>query len=323
MDNIRKIGVLTSGGDSPGMNAAIRAVVRFGIDLRFEVYGIERGFTGLIEGDVRRMDRFSVADILQRGGTILKTARSEKFMTKEGFSAAVENIGKFGLDALIVIGGNGSLKGAKALADAGVRVAFIPASIDNDLGYTEASIGFDTAVNTVLDAITRIRDTSSAHERTTVIEVMGRDCGDIALYSGVAGGAEFVLLPEVKTDIEDMIYKVTEGIDRGKMHSIIIRAEGAEPSSDETVRQISQRTGRDVRLVVLSYLQRGGSPTLRDRLIATDFARAAVEIIRTGGSGFAVGLSCGGVTDFPIEEAISYTKPFERNVYEAIDILSR
>ena len=183
-----RIGVLTSGGDSPGMNAAVRAIVRFGIDRGMEVYGISRGYEGLIDGEIEKMERRSVGDILQRGGTILKTARSKRFMTEEGQERAVRNLETFRIDALVVIGGNGSYAGALELSKRGVPVICLPGTIDNDLGYTDYTIGFDTAVNTVLDAITRIRDTSSAHERTTVIEVMGRHCGDIAIYSGLAGG---------------------------------------------------------------------------------------------------------------------------------------
>ena len=320
---MKRIGVLTSGGDAPGMNAAVRSVVRYGINAGFEVYGIYRGFEGLIDGEMKEMSRRSVGDILQRGGTILKTARSERFMTEEGMNRALGNIDTFGIDGLVVIGGNGSFNGALELSKRGVNVMGIPGTIDNDLAYTEQTIGFDTAVNTVLDAVTRLRDTSSAHERTTVIEVMGRECGDIALYSGLAGGAEYVLLPEVESDVNDLCMKVIEGINEGKQHSIIIRAEGASVSSKETVETLSERTGREVKLVVLSYLQRGGSPTLRDRLLATECGDKAVELLDAGIANKAIGLVQGEVMGFDIEEALAQEHEFDRRMYDAIGILSK
>ncbi|MEE0515894.1 MAG: ATP-dependent 6-phosphofructokinase, partial [Emergencia sp.] len=204
---MKRIGILTSGGDSPGMNAAIRSVVRCGIEAGFEVYGIYRGYEGLLDGDIKELDRSSVGDVLHRGGTILKTARSEKFRTDEGQRHAVNMLETFGIEGLVVIGGDGSLRGGADLSRKGIRVMGLPGTIDNDLGYTDYTIGFDTAVTTVLDAIGKIRDTSSSHERTTVVEVMGRHCGDIALYSGLAGGAEAVLIPEIETDFNELCRK--------------------------------------------------------------------------------------------------------------------
>ncbi len=321
---MERIAVLTSGGDSPGMNAAVRAVVRCGIEAGMSVYGIERGYEGLIDGDFVEMDRRSVGDILQRGGTILKTARSSRFMTDEGIERAVRNLETFRIDALIVIGGNGSLAGALKLAEKyGVAVMGIPATIDNDLAYTDITIGFDTAVNTVLDAITRIRDTSSAHERTTVVEVMGRDCGDIALYSGMAGGAEIVLLPEVKMDINDVCRKILESVNSGKKHSVIIRAEGFYLSSQEVVETIAERTGRDVKLVVLSYIQRGGSPSFRDRMFATECGVKAVELLSSGIVNKALGMSDGIVMGFDLKEALEVEPVFQQEVYDALDVLSK
>ena len=217
-----KIGVLTSGGDSPGMNAAIRAVVRCGIETGMEVYGIYRGYEGLLDGEIRLLDRNSVGDILHRGGTILKTARSERFKTEEGQQHAVSMLETFGIEGLVIIGGDGSLRGGCELDRRGIRVMGLPGTIDNDLGYTDFTIGFDTAVSTVLDAVTKIRDTSSSHERTTVIEVMGRHCGDIALYAGLAGGAEGILIPEIDTDINELCKMIVIGANRGKQHSISI-----------------------------------------------------------------------------------------------------
>ena len=318
-----RIGVLTSGGDSPGMNAAVRAIVRFGIDRGMEVYGISRGYEGLIDGEIEKMERRSVGDILQRGGTILKTARSKRFMTEEGQERAVRNLETFRIDALVVIGGNGSYAGALELSKKGVPVICLPGTIDNDLGYTDYTIGFDTAVNTVLDAITRIRDTSSAHERTTVIEVMGRHCGDIAIYSGLAGGAEYVLIPEVEPDLNDISLKILEGVNKGRLHSIIINAEGSMYPSDVLVENLSERTGREVKLVVLSYLQRGGSPTLQDRLLATECGAKAVELIDNGIYNKAIGTVGGEIMGFDLEEALKQENCFDRRLYDAIGVLSK
>lgn len=318
-----KVGILTSGGDSPGMNAAVRAVVRFGIAKGMKIYGIYRGYEGLIDGEIEEMDRRSVGDILQRGGTMLKTARSERFMTLEGRKKALTTIETFGLDALVVVGGNGSFAGALELSKMGVNVMCIPGTIDNDLGYTESTIGFDTAVNTVLEAITRIRDTSSSHERTTVIEVMGRHCGDIALYAGIAGGAEAVLLPEEPRDVNSVCRKIIEGSNQGKQHSIIIKAEGYPMDSQELVKEISNRTGRPVRLVVLSYLQRGGSPTLADRLLATRCGDKAVELLGAGLMNKAIGQVDGKVLGFNLEKALAEPGNFDRHMYESVDILSQ
>lgn len=320
---MRKIGVLTSGGDSPGMNAAIRAVVRCGIDAGIEVYGIERGYEGLLDGDIRQMDRSSVGDILHRGGTILKTARSERFRQPEWIDRAAEILHTFGIEGLVVIGGDGSLHGGEELSRRGIKVMGLPGTIDNDLNYTDYTIGFDTAVNTVLDAISKIRDTSSAHDRTTVIEVMGRHCGDIALYAGLAGGAECVLIPEEPVDVNAVIRKIIEGSNRGKLHSIIIKAEGTEPSSEELVKKIEHLTGKETRLVVLSYLQRGGSPSLRDRLLATMCAAKAVELLKEDSPSKAIGTSEGKVTAYDLSEALDFPKEVDKEMFDLIDVLSR
>lgn len=320
---MKKIAVLTSGGDAPGMNAAIRAVVRYGIYHDMEVYGIKRGYEGLIEGDLERMYRRSVGDILQRGGTILKTARSKEFMTEEGMKKANDTLKEFKIEDLVVIGGNGSLTGAKLLSEKfGVNVMGIPGTIDNDLPYTDNTIGFDTALNTVLNAITRIRDTSSAHERTTIIEVMGRHCGDIALYAGITGGAESVLVPELDYDLDAVCDKVIAGIKSGKLHDIIIKAEGVPVKSEDILRTIKERTGRDVKLVVLSYLQRGGSPTFRDRMLATECGVRAVELIALGKRNRALGERDGRVVDMDLAEALDATRGFDYDMYKGVDILS-
>lgn len=318
-----KIGVLTSGGDAPGMNAAIRAVVRCGIDAGMEVYGIKRGFDGLLDGEIEQMSLSSVGDILHRGGTVLKTARSERFSTEEGVKRAKVILGTFGIDALVVIGGDGSMRGALELSKLGVNVMCLPGTIDNDLAYTDFTIGFDTAVNTVLDAISKVRDTSFAHERNTIIEVMGRHCGDIALYSGVGGGAEAVLIPEIEADVNRICRKILQGAARGKLNSIIINAEGSGISSDKLAKEIAAVTGRETRIVVLSYLQRGGVPTLDDRLLASQSGAKAVELIKTGIRNKAIGTVSGKIQTFEIEGALNEKCEFNHELYELIDVLSK
>lgn len=320
---MRKIGVLTSGGDSPGMNAAIRAVVRCGIDAGFEVWGIERGFEGLLDGELRVMDRSSVGDILHRGGTILKTARSERFMEDRWIDKAADLLKTLNIDGLVVIGGDGSLHGGLKLAERGITVMGLPGTIDNDLNYTDFTIGFDTAVSTVLEAVSKIRDTSSAHDRTSVIEVMGRHCGDIALYSAVTGGAECVLLPEKEEDINRVCRKIIEGSNRGKLHSIIIKAEGTPTPGDELVKIIEEKTGRETKLIVLSYLQRGGSPTMNDRLLATLCAEKAVTLLGEDSKSKAIGVSDGHIVAYDLADALKMPGTFDENLYSLIDVLGK
>ena len=320
---MKRIGVLTSGGDSPGMNAAIRAVVRCGLDEGLEVFGIERGFEGLLDGDIKQMQRYSVGDILQRGGTILKSARSDRFMEDKWVKYGANMLRTFGIDGIVAIGGNGSLKGGLALSKEGVKVMGVPGTIDNDLGYTDFTIGFDTAVNTVLEAITKIRDTSSAHNRTTIIEVMGRNCGDIALYAGLAGGAECAVVPEKPFDINAICRKIIEGANRGKLHSIVIKAEGTPMPSDEMVNYISENTGKDTKLVVLSYLQRGGSPTLADRNLATLCGAKAVELLKYDSQSKAIGIVDNRIVAYDLEDAMNLKREFDENMYRLIDVLSK
>ncbi|MCI9476012.1 MAG: 6-phosphofructokinase [Emergencia sp.] len=320
---MKRIGVLTSGGDSPGMNAAIRAVVRCGIEAGMEVYGIKRGYEGLLDGEICQLDRNSVGDILHRGGTILKTARSKRFRTEEGQAHAVNVLETFGIEGLVVIGGDGSLRGGCDLNRRGIRVMGLPGTIDNDLGYTDFTIGFDTAVSTVLEGISKIRDTSSSHERTTVIEVMGRHCGDIALYAGLAGGAEAVLIPEIDMDINELCRKILIGANRGKQHSIIIKAEGVEISTAALTATIEERTGRETRPVVLSYLQRGGSPTLRDRMLATMTGAKAVELLRADAGSKAIGTVNGEIVSYDLQEALEQKREIDREMYDLIGILSK
>ncbi|MCI8609105.1 MAG: 6-phosphofructokinase [Firmicutes bacterium] len=320
---MKRIGILTSGGDSPGMNAAIRSVVRCAIDRGMEVYGIHRGYEGLLDGEITRMDRNSVGDILHRGGTILKTARSQRFQTDEGVSRAAEMLGTFGIEGLVVIGGDGSLHGGLELSRKGISVMGLPGTIDNDLGYTDYTIGFDTAVSTVLEAISKLRDTSSAHDRTTVVEVMGRHCGDIALYAGLAGGAEAVLLPEVNQDVNEICRHIIEGRNRGKLHSIIIKAEGADISSQQLAETIEQKTGKETKVAVLSYLQRGGSPTLQDRNLATLTAAKAVELLWDDAESKAIGICRGEIVAYDLAEALTVKREFDQEMYDLISVLSK
>lgn len=277
MVSIKKIGVLTSGGDAPGMNAAIRAVVRTGISNGIEVMGIRKGYNGLIRGEMETMTLRSVSDIIHRGGTILQTVRCPEFETDEGLNKAMDIVGIFDLDAIVVIGGDGSLRGARDISKKGLPVIGIPGTIDNDIGGTDYSIGYDTALNTVQDAIDKIRDTAYSHERCSVVEVMGRHSGYIALNVGIAGGAEVVLVPERKYDMDtDVIKPILEGRNRGKKHYIVIVAEGAGKSL-KIADEIQNRTGIETRATILGHLQRGGSPTVRDRVTASMMGTRAVE----------------------------------------------
>ncbi|MBR0114619.1 MAG: 6-phosphofructokinase [Firmicutes bacterium] len=301
--------ILTSGGDAPGMNACIRAVVRGCLAKDIDVFGVRQGYEGLLGGDFYRMDVSSVADIIHRGGTILRTARSERFMTNEGLREASDILEKFGIEALVVIGGNGSLTGAMELADvSGIRIFGIPGTIDNDRAYTDYSIGFDTAVNTVVNAIGNIRDTSSSLGRTTVIEVMGRNCGDIALHAGLAGGAETVIVPEVPYDIDEICRNIIAGVNRGKLHSIILKAEGIGLSTQALAEILQLKTGCETKTVILGYIQRGGSPTARDRVLASRLGFRAAELIEQGAEGCAVGIRGEKIIEVPFEEALAMKK---------------
>lgn len=320
---MKRIGVMTSGGDSPGMNACIRAVVRGALYNDMEVYGIRRGFEGLIDGEVEEMDVSSVADIIHRGGTILRTARSDRFLTKDGFTRACNMLDTFGIEGLAVIGGDGSLRGAADLDLAGIRVMGLPGTIDNDLAYTDYTIGFDTAVNTALMAIGNTRDTSSSHGRTTIIEVMGRYCGDIALYAGLAGGAETILVPEQKLDVSAISKKLLIGKNRGKLHSIIIKAEGVDMSSDELSHILEDRTGLETKVVILGYIQRGGSPTARDRLLASRIGYRAVELLRDESTSKAIGIRGDEIISVDIHDALKMPKVSNADeIIELSDILS-
>ncbi len=315
-----KLAVLTSGGDASGMNAAIRAVVRSAIYLKMQVYGVYQGFEGLMAGNLHEMTLGSVADIIHRGGTILQTSRSDLFMQEKGMEQAKKSLKKLGINNLVVIGGNGSLTGGYEFSRIGINVIGIPATIDNDVVYTR-SIGYDTAVNTVLNAINHIRDTASSHGRVFIIEVMGRRCGEIALAAGVAGGAESILVPEIKTDLEHIIAKIESGMNRGKLHSIIIVAEGVYPVMD-LQNYIIERTGQDTRITILGHIQRGGTPTAADRILASQMGKMAVDCIATGQKNLMVAVREERLLTIPLGEVINGTKTPELEMFELARILS-
>lgn len=318
---MKTIGVLTSGGDAPGMNAAIRAVVRTGISHNIRMMGIRQGYNGLITGDIDDMVTSSVADIIHRGGTVLRTARSDEFETEEGFKKALNVIEVFGIDGLVVLGGDGTMKGAKALSDAGIPTICIPCTIDNDLNYTDYTIGFFTAVETVVDAISKLRDTSSSHGRANIVEVMGRNCGDIAIYSGLAGGAESVIIPEIDFNVDEVCKRVLQGKNRGKLHHIIVLAEGVG-NPYEIAEEIIDKTGIGTRVTVLGHIQRGGTPTAFDRIMASEMGKQSIELLLANKKGRAMGIKCNSIFDMDITDALKQAKKFDMNIYETAKLLS-
>jgi len=319
---MKRIAVLTSGGDAPGMNAAIRAVVRAANYDHMEVYGVERGYQGLIEGEMQMLSRRSVSDTIQRGGTILKTARSQEFETYEGRKRAAEALSERGIDGLVVIGGDGSLRGANDLwKEFGIKVVGLPGTIDNDLGYTDRTIGFDTAVNTALAAINNLRDTMSSHDRVVIVQVMGRRSGEIALHAGLAGGAEVILVPEKPVDFDEVASILNRGKAVGKSSGIVVLAEGACPL-EQAMTELKSRTGLSFRSTVLGYIQRGGSPSMEDRVLASRLGVRAVALLKEGKGGRVVGVKGGAVIDLPIEEALKIPAPFDEELYEQAKILS-
>jgi 6-phosphofructokinase 1 len=319
---MKTIAVLTSGGDAPGMNAAIRAVVRTALDKGLKVMGVKRGYSGLINGELFEMKRYDVSDIIQRGGTVLRTARCAEFLTDEGRRKAAGVLKVFGVDGLVVIGGNGSFIGAQKLSKLGVATVGIPGTIDNDLPYTDYTLGFDTTLNTVLDAINKIRDTSTSHERVSIVEVMGRDCGDIALYSGIAGGAETVILPEKGYDFNELCRSILEGKLEGKMHNLIIVAEGIGGSA-ELAKKVEEVTGIETRATILGHIQRGGSPSSFDRMLASKMGVRAVEVLIEGESSRVIGTRENKITDDDIDEALAIPRKFDESLYEISKMLSK
>ncbi|WP_096153001.1 MULTISPECIES: 6-phosphofructokinase [Bacillus] len=318
---MKRIGVLTSGGDSPGMNAAVRAVVRKAIFHNVEVYGVYRGYAGLIEGDIKKLEIGSVGDIIHRGGTMLYTARCEEFKTVEGQLKGIEQLKKFGIEGLVVIGGDGSYQGAKKLTEHGFPCVGVPGTIDNDIAGTDFTIGFDTALNTVIDAIDKIRDTATSHERTYVIEVMGRHAGDLALWAGLAGGAETILIPEAKDDMDEVIARLKRGAERGKKHSIIVVAEGVG-SGVEYGKKIEESTKFETRVSVLGHIQRGGSPTAFDRVLASRLGAYAVELLLEGQGGRCVGIENNVLVNHDIIEALSQEHTIDKKMYSLSKELS-
>jgi 6-phosphofructokinase 1 len=318
---MKRIGVLTSGGDSPGMNAAIRAVVRKAIYHDLEVYGISYGYAGLIAGDIRKMELGSVGDIIHRGGTMLYTARCEEFKTLEGQKKGIEQLKKFGIEGLVVIGGDGSYRGAQKLTEHGFPTIGVPGTIDNDIPGTDYTIGFDTALNTVIDAIDKIRDTATSHERTYVIEVMGRHAGDLALWSGLADGAETIVIPEADYDMNQIISRLERGQERGKKHSIIIVAEGAGSGMDFGKR-ISDATKMETRVTVLGHIQRGGSPTGADRVLASRLGAKAVDLLLEGEAGRTVGIQNNKLVHHDINEVLAQPHSVDLDMYKLSQELS-
>ncbi len=318
---MKKIAILTSGGDAPGMNAAIRAFVRIALDNGIEVMGVNRGYAGLINGELFPMDRHSVSDIVHRGGTILRTARCPEFKTEEGRKKAANVLKVFGIDGLVVIGGDGSFTGARLLSKLGVLTVGLPGTIDNDLAYTEYTIGFDTALNTVLDAINKLRDTSSSHERVSIVEVMGRHCGDLALYAGIAGGAEGIIVPEKEFDKDELCKTILEGKLKGKNHNLILLAEGIG-GANELAKYVEEMTGIETRATILGHIQRGGSPSAFDRILASKMAAKAVEVLIEGKTARVVGVRDGKIIDEEIDEALAMESKFDERLYEISRILS-
>ncbi len=317
-----RIAVLTSGGDAPGMNACIRAVVRTALNNKMDIYGVERGYAGLIKGEITRLGTRSVSDMIHKGGTFLNTARCADFKDIEVQRQAVEALSAYGIEGLVVIGGDGTFRGAKDLNDNfGIKVMGIPATIDNDLAYTDFTVGFDTAVNTVLWAINNLRDTLHSHDRVGLLEVMGRNCGDIALYAGVAGGAEYVLVPELPYDLDKIAASIKKSYLRGKTSNMIILAEGAG-NRDEIAEYITKKSGIGVKVTNFGHIQRGGSPDMADRVLAARFGYKAVELLRDNKDSCAIGIRDNKIITVPFEEVSKAEKKFDTELYNIAHVLS-
>ena len=318
---MKTIGVLTSGGDAPGMNAAVRAVVRAALAKNMKVYGIRRGYNGLIYDDLCEMDLRSVSDIIHRGGTVLYTARSPEFKTEEGMQKALQTCQKYGIEGCVVIGGDGSYRGARDLSLRGVPCIGLPGTIDNDIACTEYTIGFDTAMNTAMEMIDRLRDTSQSHERCSVVEVMGRGAGHLALETGIAVGATAILVPEVSYYLDSIIAKMRKTQKSSKKHFIIVVAEGVG-HVEELAKKIEEITGIESRATILGHVQRGGNPSLRDRVVASEMGYDAVELLEKGIGNRVVAMRDSKIVDFDIYEALQMTKPFNINLYNIANEIS-
>jgi len=322
---MRRIGVLTSGGDAPGMNAAIRAVTRTGLDHGWQIMGIRHGYRGLLNGNIIPVGTRDVGGIIQQGGTWLGSARCPEFATEDGQRRGIRTLHQNEIEALVVIGGNGSQKGAYALSQMGLPVVGIASTIDNDLYGTDISLGVDTALDVALEAIDRIKVTASSHQRAFVIEVMGRDCGYLALAAGIAGGADYVVIPEVETDPEDVAEEIARVFQRGKAHAIIVVAEGAKYNAEELERfflEHKARLGFDIRVTILGYVQRGGSPGAWDRLLGTRLGAAATEHLAQGKHGLMISLVKGEITSIPLSEVVSGNKMVDQSLFRLVRALA-
>jgi 6-phosphofructokinase 1 len=321
---IRTIGVMTSGGDAPGMNPGIRAVVRAGLAQGYRVVGIEDGYEGMLHGKFREMGPRDVGGILQRGGTILRTARSMEFKTPQGQRQAIRQLNNANIDAVVILGGDGSLSGGYALSQQGVPVVGIPASIDNDIFGSDMCIGVDTALNTIVDAIDKLRDTASSHNRAFLVETMGRACGYLAVQAGIITGAEMVIVPEVETPFEDVATAVDDSYKRGKTHAIIVVAEGAKMNATEIANRITELDlGFDTRVTVLGHVQRGGKPTAFDRFLSTRFGMKAVEFVSMGQFGMMTGLDGREIVPIPLQQVISRQRTLSQEYLKMAKILAR
>ena len=318
---MKTIGILTSGGDAPGMNAAVRAVVRTAIANGMTVKGIMRGYNGLIENDIVDLNARSVSDIIGRGGTMLYTARSPRFREEEGILEGVKTCKEHGIEGVVVIGGDGSFRGARDLSLHGIPCVGIPGTIDNDIACTEYTIGFDTAMNTAMEMVDKIRDTSQSHDRCSIVEVMGRNAGHLALQCGVAVGAASIVVPEVPITMDENVEKIRRMQKTGKRHFIIVVAEGVG-KVDEMAKQIESATGIVSRATVLGHVQRGGNPSVRDRVVATQLGHAAVELLREGKGNRVVGIKDNKVVDYDIYEALNMTKDLDMEMYNIANITS-
>ena len=319
---MERIAVLTSGGDAPGMNACIRAVVRAALSNKMDIYGVERGYAGLVKGEIKRLESRSVSNMIHKGGTFLNTARCPDFKDVEVQRLAAEALSAYGIDGLVVIGGDGTFRGAKDLSDNfGIKVMGIPGTIDNDLNYTDYTVGFDTAVNTVLWAINNLRDTMHSHDRVGLLEVMGRNCGDIALYAAVAGGAEYILVPEIPYDLDKIASSIKKSYLRGKTSNLIILAEGAG-NRDEIAEYIGRKSGISVKVTNFGYIQRGGTPNMADRVLAARFGYKAVELLRDDKESCAIGIRDNKVITVPFDQVAKAEKHFDKELYEIAHILN-
>ena len=318
---MKTIGVLTSGGDAPGMNAAIRSIVRTAASMGMTVKGIKRGYNGLIENNIVDLDIRSVSDIIQRGGTVLYTARCPRFTTEEGMQEAIKNCKVNGIEGLIVIGGDGSFRGARDLSLRGIPCVGIPGTIDNDIPSTEYTIGFDTAMNTVVEMVDKLRDTACSHERCSVVEVMGHGAGDIALQSGLAVGATAIIVPEIGFNLQSVIDKILETQKNGRNHFIIVVSEGLCDAT-QLAKLLQEATGIETRATILGHIQRGGNPTLRDRVVASKMGYAAVELLNKGVGNRVVGLKDNKIVDYDIFEALNMVKSFDQETYRLANTIS-